>query len=132
MDTINTPLDYINSNQTLFRLNLVYKVTDVDENIDSCSMKGSHKSGGYIKIELDFCVYVEGVAYNDFDYIRVNVRQSFGDKRSKQKKCLALYKEFYHRSEAVLLSSDSHTLVHNQIVLYDPDIKRLGFKIGAD
>ena len=77
MDAINSPLDYINSNQTLFRLNLVYKVTDVDENIDSCVMKGSHKSGGYIKTELDFCVYVEGVAYNDFDYIRVNVRHSF-------------------------------------------------------
>ena len=128
MDDINTPHDYINANPSLFGLNLIFKITDVDENIDSCVMKGSHENVGYINTELDFCVYIEGIAYNDFDDIGVNVRHSFGDDRIKQKKCLELYKEICHGSEAVLLKGDIYTLVDNQIVLYDPEITRLGFK----
>lgn len=132
MDDINTPLDYINANPSLFGLNLICKITDVDENIDSCVMKCNHKNVGFIKTELDFCVYIEGIAYNDFDDIGVNVRHSFGDDRIKQKECLELYKEIWHGSEAVLLKVDIYTLVDNQIVLYDPEITRLEFKYVVD
>jgi hypothetical protein len=128
MDDINTPLDYINASRKQFSLNLVCKITDVDENIDSCVMKGSHENVGYINTELDFCVYLEAIAYNDFDDIVINVRHSFGEDRSKQKKCLELYRDYRHKAEAVLLKGDTYTLVDNQIVLYDPEITRLGFK----
>jgi hypothetical protein len=131
MDKIMTPFDYINANQTLFRLRLVCKITDVNENVDTCVMKGNHENVGYIKTELNFCVNLEGVAYNDFDDIRVNVRHSFDEDRSKQKKCLELYKEICHGSEAVLLSGDCYGLVDDEITFYSPELKRLGFKYAV-
>jgi hypothetical protein len=122
------PLEYILANPNLFKINLVCKITDVDENIDSCVMKGSHENIGYIQTELDFCIYLEAIAYTNLDDIPVNVRLSFGENRNSQKELLEFYSELLQSSEAVLVTGDTFCIVHDEFVFYDPEIKKLEFK----
>jgi hypothetical protein len=123
----SNPLEYILANPALFDIRLVCKITDVDEHIDSCVVRGDHQQVAYINTELDFCVYLEGIAFNDFDDFRINVRCSFGDDREAHKQYLAFSRELLDTSEAVLLSSSAFTLVENELAFYDPRIERLGF-----
>ena len=131
VEPMSNPTDYIIANQSEFSLNLICKITDVDKHIDTSITKGRFQNIGYFNKELDFCVYFEAIAYNCFEEIVVNGRHCFGDDRMAHQDSLAVYTELKKRSEAVQLVSDIYTLVENEIAVYDPTIKRLGFKFDS-
>lgn len=127
MVSLSNIQQFILANTELLKIQLVCKIIDVDQNIDSCVCKGNQQKITYLNTELDFCVYLEGVAYNDFDDIKLIIRSSFGNDREAHMKYLDLCKELCKDSEAILLSASVYTLVENELALYDPDIEALGF-----
>lgn len=119
------------ANPSEFSLNLICKITDVDKHIDASITKGDFGNIGYFNKELDFCVYFEAVAYNFLEEFVVNGRHSFGNDRIAHKESLELYAELKNQSEAIQLVSEIYTVVENEIAVYDPIIKRLGFKFDS-
>jgi len=91
MQTANNTADYMIANPSLFKLNLICKITNVDQHIDSCITKGCHENIGYINTELDFCVYVDAMAYNCFEDIVIVIRHGLGEDREAQRALLTLY-----------------------------------------
>ena len=128
MEKITNTTDYIIANPSEFRLSLICKITDVDKNIDTSITTGGYENIGYFKKELDFCVYFEAIAHNCFEEFVVNGRHCFGNDRIAHKESLEFYTDLKNQSEAVHLVSDIYTLVESEIAVYDPTIKRLGFK----
>ena len=123
--------DYIIANPSEFNLSLICKITNVDKHIDTSITKGDYENIGYFNKELDFCVYFEAVAYNCFEEIVVNGRHCFGNNRMAHKESLEFYTGLKNRSEAVQLVCNIYALVENEIAIYDPTIKRLGFKFES-
>jgi len=127
MNKKTVPVDYIEANSELFRLDFVCKIVDVTGDISSGIAKANKENITYIQVIKDFCIYLECIAYNAFEDININIILGFNENNSIRKSSLKLYEELYFKSEAIHISGDCYTLVDNEIIFYDPDLKNLGF-----
>ena len=127
MKSIVTPLDFIIANRNSFDLKLVCRILEVETHIDSSHSVGRQNGVPYFDKELDFCIYFDAEAFNDFENFGVIGRISFGEDRDARKVELERYMHFHRRSEAVLITSRTYTLADGEIAVYDPEIQALGF-----
>lgn len=128
MDSITNLNQYINAYHTLLKIKLVIKIIDVDTDIDTCVARWSDQNIAYFDTALDHCVYLEGIALNDFEELKISARSSFIDDRDAHRRYLAFCREALKTTEAVLLSASAFAIVDNELAFYDPSLEGLGFK----
>ena len=134
---INSAGDFSALFSSQFVLRLICRFTELDTSIDEIigvnqqiagnALKGEEIVVNHHEKDLDYCINIQGVAYNVFDNFFMSCRFSYKSNPSKHARMKHKFSEFIESGNAILVASDTYCLDGEHIHLYDPDYTELDF-----
>ncbi len=123
-----TAAEYFSENNNLFEMTFICSFLDFFDNADSVVTVNRMENVSHVDIELDYCITVTAEACNWFDDITLIIQFSFGENRKDFDQMKELCSSLLAQQLAVIVKSEVLALVDDEIAIYDPSIKPLGFQ----
>ena len=118
-----------------FILRLMCKFTELDTSIDESigtnqqivgnALLGEEKIVSHSEKELDYCIDIQGEAYNVFADFSISCHFSYKSNAKQHARMEHKFSEFIESGNTILIASDTYCLDGEHVHFYDPEYTEL-------